>query len=152
MQYRIYDGETKLFWSNEDGWGSLQNSTHFTEEESKTLSLPVGGPQIRWLSVDEIYPFGAGDHLNMELWDYVAWDVLFDVSQPLEGYLDSPPESVDPKTIWTVYEDETCGTEALIARAGVSWHHGNVLGFITSTETWEAEGKEFIYFHGRMDD
>jgi hypothetical protein len=32
-----------LYWSNKDGWGSLDAATHFTEAEKTTYDLPMGG-------------------------------------------------------------------------------------------------------------
>jgi hypothetical protein len=145
MDLRIYDAGTRQFWSNEDGWGDLQNSTHFSQSDSEVLALPLGVGRVEWMSVDTLYPLGeTGD-------ERLGWDVFFDIEQPTEAYLDTPPVGVDPSTVWTVYEDEDADSGALIARPGISWHHAVVLGFIVSTEPWTDPNQEFIYFNGKLD-
>jgi len=32
-----------LYWSNEHGWALLKNATRFSDEERRTVNLPVGG-------------------------------------------------------------------------------------------------------------
>lgn len=40
------------FWSNKDGWGSIETATIFTEAERDTLNLPVStGEDARWLTL-----------------------------------------------------------------------------------------------------
>lgn len=41
-QIQDEDGET-LYWSNENGWGSIDDATLFTSEERSCYSLPQGG-------------------------------------------------------------------------------------------------------------
>jgi len=36
----------KLWWSNEDGWGGRETATEFTVDESRELTLPVGGEWV----------------------------------------------------------------------------------------------------------
>ena len=38
--YVIYSESEVGYWSNEDGWGALATATHFTEAESKSMTLP----------------------------------------------------------------------------------------------------------------
>lgn len=38
----LHTGE-RLYWSNAHGWGDLQSADRFTEDEGRTLRLPVGG-------------------------------------------------------------------------------------------------------------
>jgi hypothetical protein len=48
----VDDEDGTLYWSNEDGWGSLSTATVFTETERATGSLPMGDgsdrPEPRW--------------------------------------------------------------------------------------------------------
>lgn len=146
MDWRIYSVGSMLWWSQEDGWGDLRNATVFTsEEKANTTHLPVDVGTSRWVDVDEIYPLGdSGD-------ERLAWDLFFELDEPKEGYLDAVPEGVEPDRVWTVYEDEGNAEGALIARPGISWHHAVVLGFVLSTEPWESDQQEFVYFHGKLD-
>jgi hypothetical protein len=33
---------SELYWSNEDGWVDKESATIFSEEELKTMNLPIG--------------------------------------------------------------------------------------------------------------
>lgn len=53
--FLIFNEETKLYWSNTDGWCDNTRSI-FSFEEKQTLNLPIGG---RWVSLahdPEHYP------------------------------------------------------------------------------------------------
>jgi hypothetical protein len=42
------------FWSNKDGWVSLDQATHFTEAESRTMTLPLAtGQDAKWVPLEE---------------------------------------------------------------------------------------------------
>jgi hypothetical protein len=41
-----------LFWSNQDGWGSLETATVFTEKEKNSLTLPL--PDGAWVMLPEL--------------------------------------------------------------------------------------------------
>jgi len=46
-KYVVYSKEESvnqdepMFWSNMDGWGTLEGSTHFTEHQTKHVNLPI---------------------------------------------------------------------------------------------------------------
>lgn len=43
-----------VFWSNESGWGDLENATRFSHAESQTRGLPpASGQDARWLTESE---------------------------------------------------------------------------------------------------
>ena len=40
------------FWSNDHGWGSLDNATVFTQKEADSLNLPIAtGDDARWTNL-----------------------------------------------------------------------------------------------------
>jgi len=47
MKYVIYSPDATreeaepMFWSNNEGWGTLGSATHFSKDESKRLDLPL---------------------------------------------------------------------------------------------------------------
>ena len=49
--YKIICNGEDLFWSNEMGWVDLESSDSFTEEETKTLNLPIDGS---WCHLDSV--------------------------------------------------------------------------------------------------
>jgi len=49
--YKIICNGEDLFWSNEMGWVDLESSDSFTEEETKTLNLPINGS---WCHLDSV--------------------------------------------------------------------------------------------------
>jgi hypothetical protein len=71
-QYVIYNHEETwqysldcepLFWSNEDGWGSLSTATVFDPKEIDYLDLPMGG---KWLTYAYAENLVKGWELEME--------------------------------------------------------------------------------------
>ena len=44
------DGQP-MFWSNDDGWVSLDCATTFTDRERKTLNLPVANARAVWVQL-----------------------------------------------------------------------------------------------------
>lgn len=48
-QYKIYSAAEELWWSNEDGWVSLETATLFSLEDRLSLHLPIGG---MWICVE----------------------------------------------------------------------------------------------------
>lgn len=47
-------GSDDGFWSNDDGWTTLEGATRFSEDESQNLNLPVSlGQDAKWISFDE---------------------------------------------------------------------------------------------------
>lgn len=45
--YLIYSPDEEAWWSNRDGWMTFENATEFTETETVTLRLPLGGIWIK---------------------------------------------------------------------------------------------------------
>lgn len=42
------------FWSNEDGWTTLEGATRFSQDESQNLNLPISlGQDASWMSFPE---------------------------------------------------------------------------------------------------
>ena len=46
-------GET-LYWNNLHGWVEIESANYFTEEETKSLTLPIGGRWVVFHSNGEI--------------------------------------------------------------------------------------------------
>lgn len=36
------------FWNNEFGWTTYEQATLFSQEEKRTLSLPIGAGEVKW--------------------------------------------------------------------------------------------------------
>lgn len=55
-----FDGAVGAFWSNEDGWGSLQAATLFTTKERMSLTLPMSAKQdAEWMLAVEARDLNA---------------------------------------------------------------------------------------------
>jgi hypothetical protein len=44
------------YWSNEDEWVTFASATHFSEEDTELLSLPMG-ENVRWLKCVSLVGF-----------------------------------------------------------------------------------------------
>lgn len=56
----VYSQHAKLFWSNDDGWVSLDAATRFDAEDHRKVKLPTGG---RWMRLSEALAIHFdGDH------------------------------------------------------------------------------------------
>lgn len=58
MQYKIISTNCKAFWSNADGWVGMKAADTFSEEERKTLNLPIDGC---WVPMDSVQVKTVGE-------------------------------------------------------------------------------------------
>ncbi|WP_199227652.1 hypothetical protein [Acidovorax sp. HMWF018] len=70
------DGAVGAFWSNEDGWGSLQSATLFSTKERMSLNLPMSAKlDAEWMLAEEARDLDANRNPQgnvTELAKYVA--------------------------------------------------------------------------------
>ena len=83
--------ESGEYWSNDDGWTDQEHADKFTEEEQKTLDLPIGG-----------------DWEELELDDYEDgrnWQEYNGSWQILEVFPVKPEEIRDGKLVYSSIQD-----------------------------------------------
>jgi len=56
MRYVVYSKEESvnqdepMFWSNNEGWTTLEGATHYSEYQTKNMNLPIGDSE--WVSLE----------------------------------------------------------------------------------------------------
>lgn len=67
--------EGSLYWSNEDGWVELDDATTFSEQDSKTVQLPMeGGWAIRYRRYS-VQKKDAIETILIDMWGRIGIDI-----------------------------------------------------------------------------
>jgi hypothetical protein len=120
------------FWSNEDGWGSLESATWFEADEVKGIWLPMGAGPVRFIPESEVYPSGDGRP---------SWDLCFTLEAPEVGYYNQVPDNVPDNFVWSIVEEDGF----LIAYSGPFHVTTNLVGFVVSEEPAVDHRKSYVY-------